>query len=178
MSPNLPVLYEQAVVEANRVEEPQIVAPPPPNVDFRNQFTTDTKFDDRASMEKWVKDLALSLGFVTVIVKSDNGDVQKKGYVHIGCQRGGKYRDLNVVNGVHNHKMTQNFEGHKVAERLTEEEKLLVRQMTKNNTLPRNIMTTLKKGRQMSATTVKHIYNVRYRMGKAVRGPRTELQHL
>ncbi|MCI14359.1 hypothetical protein A2U01_0035490, partial [Trifolium medium] len=82
MSPNLPVVYEEAIFVDNRVEEPQNVAPPPRNNDFRIQFTTDTKFEDRASMEKWVRDLALSLGFVTVIVKSDNGDVQKKGYVH------------------------------------------------------------------------------------------------
>jgi hypothetical protein len=78
-----------------------------------------------------------------VTTKSDNGANDRKGYVALGCQKGGKYREyarkkreakitlkggcpfklksyrlstgcwsLNVVNGEHNHDMTQNFQGH------------------------------------------------------------------
>ncbi|MCI10649.1 FAR1-related protein [Trifolium medium] len=74
--------------------------------------------------------------------------------------------------------MTQHFQGHKIVERLRPDEKELVRELTENMVLPRNIMLTLKKRRQLTATTIKHIYNARYRIKKAIRGPRTELQHL
>jgi hypothetical protein len=74
--------------------------------------------------------------------------------------------------------MTQNFQGHKYAERLRPEEKKLVQELTDNMAAPRNIMATLKKRRKTTATTMKHIYNARYRMKKVDRGLRTEMQHL
>jgi hypothetical protein len=57
--------------------------------------------------------------------------------------------------------MTQDFQGHKYVEWLRSNEKDLVRDMT--DALPRNIMSTLKKKRQLAATTIKHIYNARHR---------------
>ncbi|XP_045830917.1 protein FAR1-RELATED SEQUENCE 5-like [Trifolium pratense] len=211
-------MTEQGNVDAKPPDEPHNVVPlplphppppPPPTIDFRIQFTTATKFDNRAQMLKWVSDLARSLGFVTVIVKSDNEAIGRKGYVHIGCQRGGKYREychrkseqkmtlkcgcpfklksyllssgqwsLNVVNDEHKHEMTGDFQGHKYAQRLLPEEKELVRELTENMALPRNIMTTQKKRRPQTATTMKHIYNIRCRMNMAIRGSRTKMQHL
>ncbi|MCI55479.1 protein FAR1-RELATED SEQUENCE 5, partial [Trifolium medium] len=58
------------------------------------------------------------------------------------------------------------------------DEKELVRELTENMALPRNILSTLKKRRPQTATTMKHIYNIRCRMNKAIRGSRTEMQHL
>jgi hypothetical protein len=85
---------------------------------------------------------------------------------------------LNVVNSEHDHDMNQNFLGHKYFERLRPDEKELVREMTDNMEASRNILSTLKKRRKTSTTTAKHIYNARYIMKKAGRGPRTEIQHL
>jgi hypothetical protein len=55
--------------------------------------------------------------------------------------------EFNVVNGEHNHDMTQNFEGHKYVERLRlrPEEKELVRELIDNMAASKNIMSTLKK---------------------------------
>ena len=50
--------------------------------------------------------------------------------------------------------------------------------MTNNMVAPRNILSTLKKRRKILALNAKHIYNARYKMKKADRGPRTEMQHL
>jgi hypothetical protein len=58
------------------------------------------------------------------------------------------------VNSEHNHDVTQNFQGHKYAERLRPEEKELVRGLRDNMAAPRNIMSTLKKRRVTTATTM------------------------
>jgi hypothetical protein len=42
----------------------------------------------------------------------------------------------------------------------------------------RNIMSTLKKRRETTVTTIKHIYNVHYKMKKSDRDPMIEMQHL
>ncbi|MCI40037.1 hypothetical protein A2U01_0061269, partial [Trifolium medium] len=52
------------------VESRNVVAP---KIDFRIQFTMGRKFDERGQMLTWVSDLDYSLGFVSVIAKSDNG---------------------------------------------------------------------------------------------------------
>jgi hypothetical protein len=43
-----------------------------PKVDFRIEFTTDMKFEQRNHMLSWIHGLAEKLGFVAVISKSDN----------------------------------------------------------------------------------------------------------
>jgi hypothetical protein len=64
--------------------------------------------------------------------------------------------------------------GHKYVERLRLEEKDLVREMTSNMFFLRNIMSTLKKRRQVTARTIKHIHNTRHRSKQSIRGPRIE----
>jgi hypothetical protein len=71
-----------------------------------------------------------------------------------------------------------NFQGHKHVERLRPDEKELVQELTENMAAPRNIMSTLKNRRETTATTIKHIYDARYRLKKSNRGPRTEMHHL
>jgi hypothetical protein len=68
-----------------------------------------------------------------------------------------------------------NFQGHKHVGRLRPDEKELVQELTENMAAPRNIMSTLKNRRE---TTIKHIYDARYRLKKSNRGPRTEMHHL
>jgi hypothetical protein len=84
-----------------------------------------------------------------------------------------KHWSLNVVNGEHNHDMTQYFQGHKYVKRL---------RLTENMALPRNIMSALKNGQQASnlwlQPCIKHIYNACYRLKKSSQGSRTEMQHL
>jgi hypothetical protein len=169
----------------------------------------DRKFEQRNHMLSWVRYLAEKLEFVVVITKSDNGGNVRKGYVSLGCQRCGQYREyankkreekitlkddclfivksyllssgcwsLNIVNGEHNHDTTQHFQGHKYSEWLWLDEKELVPEQTENMDAPRNIMSTLKKRRVTTKTTIKHIYNVRYRMKKSNRDPMTEMQHI
>jgi hypothetical protein len=42
-------------------------------------------------MLTWVRDLSENLGFIVVTTKFDNGGNGRKGYVALGCQKGGKY---------------------------------------------------------------------------------------
>ncbi|MCI48789.1 FAR1-related protein, partial [Trifolium medium] len=81
-----PKVAEQRDVDATPADESRNVVVL--KIDFRIQFTTGKKFDERGQMHTWVSDLAYSLGFVSVIAKSDNAGNGRKGYVHIGCQRG------------------------------------------------------------------------------------------
>ncbi|MCI29358.1 FAR1-related protein, partial [Trifolium medium] len=86
-----PKVEEQRNFDANLVDEPpKVVAP---KVDFRIELTTKRKFDHREQMLSWVRDLAVKLGFIAVIAKSDNGGNGRKGYVTLGCQRGSEYRE-------------------------------------------------------------------------------------
>jgi hypothetical protein len=71
-----PMIEEQINLEENPIDEqpdncvvPSVVVVPAPNVDFRIQFTTDRKFEQRADMLKWVRDLSETLGFVSLIMK-------------------------------------------------------------------------------------------------------------
>ncbi|MCH89445.1 FAR1-related protein, partial [Trifolium medium] len=84
---------------------------------------------------------------------------------------------LNIVNREHNHEMTQHFEGHKYAERLRPEQKDLFCEMATNMAL-QNHMSTLKKRRQLTATTTKHIYNSHHKLKQSIWGLRTKMQHL
>jgi hypothetical protein len=130
----------------------------------------------------------------------------RKGYVALGCQRGGQYWEypykkreanitlkcdcpfklksyllssgcwsLNVVNGEHNHNMTQKI--YKYAKRLRPDEKELVQELTKYMAAPRNIMSTLRSGRQQqlqpSNTSTMHIIEWSLLIG--VRGQRCSI---
>jgi len=55
---------------------------------------------------------------------------------------------LNILNRVHNHEMKPSLEGHILAGRLREDDKKIVRDLTKNFVLPKNILLNLKRKRQ------------------------------
>jgi hypothetical protein len=100
------MIEEEINVEEKSADEqpdnsvvPPVVVVPAPNVNFRIQYTTDRKFEQSADMLKWVRDLSETLGFVSVITKSDNGGNGRKGYVALGCQSGGKYWEYMMEKG-------------------------------------------------------------------------------
>ena len=51
---------------------------------------------------------------------------------------------LNILNGVHNHAMEPALEGHILAGRLKEDDKKIVRDLTKSKMLPRNFLIDFK----------------------------------
>jgi len=59
---------------------------------------------------------------------------------------------LNILNGVHNHAMEPTLEGHMLAGRLKEDDKKIVRDLTKIKVQPRNILINLKSKRQHCMT--------------------------
>ncbi|KAJ4715731.1 MYB transcription factor [Melia azedarach] len=67
---------------------------------------------------------------------------------------------LEVVCGVHNHAVTDPFEGRSYAGRLSKEETSLVKDMSKDMVRPRDILVTLKNKDVKNVSTIKHIYNV------------------
>ncbi|GAU16259.1 hypothetical protein TSUD_298910 [Trifolium subterraneum] len=70
---------------------------------------------------------------------------------------------MTVVNGIHNHKLDTELEGHLVAGRLKPEEKVFLDEMTKNFVPPRNIISTLKDRDPENTMSSKQVYNARYR---------------
>jgi len=62
---------------------------------------------------------------------------------------------LDILNKVHNHAMESALEGHMFAGRLKEDDKKIVRDLTKSKVLPRNILLNLKSKRQDFMTNIK-----------------------
>ena len=85
---------------------------------------------------------------------------------------------MNILNGVHNHEMKPSLEGHMLAGRLKEDDKKLVRDLTKSLVLPRNILLKLKSKRQDCKTNINHVYNERQKIWKLNKGDKTMLQYL
>jgi hypothetical protein len=71
------------------IVKPMIVEPA---VDHREHFTTDRKFHNRDQVKDLIGGLAKKLGFVGVTAKSDNGGKNRKPYIIMGCQGGGKHK--------------------------------------------------------------------------------------
>jgi len=70
------------------------------------------------------------------------------------------------------------LEGHILAGRLTEDDRKIVRDLTKSKMLPRNILIKLKNKRPHCKTNIKQVYNERQQMWKANIGDKTSLQYL
>jgi len=85
---------------------------------------------------------------------------------------------LNILNGVHNHVMEPALEGHILAGRLKEDDKKIVRDLTKSKMLPRNILINLKNKRPHCMTNIKQVYNERQQIWKVNRGDKRPLQYL
>ncbi|KAJ1443279.1 PKS-NRPS hybrid synthetase [Sesbania bispinosa] len=101
--------------------------------EFRAEYAYENDveiFDNRDELLKWVRETAMTHGFVVVIVRSDAGGNGRKTTLVLGCERSGK--------------VAENLEGHVYAGRLNVDELSLVNDMTKNMVKPRNILLTLK----------------------------------
>jgi hypothetical protein len=93
-----PKVEDQRNVDAKEANKPHMVVAPKvdlvtPKVDFSIEFTMERKFKQRGHIFSWVRDLAVKLGFVVVIAKSDNRGNGRKGYVTLVCQRDDQYRE-------------------------------------------------------------------------------------
>ncbi|XP_014492026.1 uncharacterized protein LOC106754521 [Vigna radiata var. radiata] len=62
--------------------------------DLTNNFTTNEIFSSRENLIEWVRGIAYNLGFVVVTIRSDKaiGQPERKTFVLLGCERGGKFR--------------------------------------------------------------------------------------
>jgi len=62
--------------------------------DYTSNFTTNEIFLTREDLIKWVRGVAFDLGFVFIILRSDkyNRQPERKTYVLLGCEMGGKYK--------------------------------------------------------------------------------------
>ena len=85
---------------------------------------------------------------------------------------------LNILNGVHSHAMELALEGHILAGRLKEDDKKIVRDLTKSKVHPINILINLKSKRQHCMTNIKQVYNERKQIWKSNRDDKTSLQFL
>ncbi|KAH9750386.1 protein FAR1-RELATED SEQUENCE [Citrus sinensis] len=85
---------------------------------------------------------------------------------------------LKVICGLHNHHSAQYLEGHSFAGRLTNEEVSILVDLSKNNVRPKEILHTLKTRDTFNVTTMKTIYNARYKYKVRELGGRSQMQQL
>ncbi|GAU32028.1 hypothetical protein TSUD_147240 [Trifolium subterraneum] len=144
---------------------PVLVQPPPISIDTGSHFVTEEQEESKEALIKWARKVAEKLKFTIIIRRSDNGgDKSRKSFFVLECERSEtKLWHFNVVNGIHNHELDTEVEGHLVAGRLKPEEKVLLDEMTKNLVAPRNIMSTLKDRDPENKMSAKQVYNARYR---------------
>nr|XP_043616942.1 uncharacterized protein LOC122588797 [Erigeron canadensis] len=145
----------------------------------------------------WVKNVAYSVGVVTVTKRSNSylsGFVYK---VVLMCDHGGKYKQkgsiraprtrktdcpfelevkysdeynywtLAVICDEHNHRPLQSMEGHPYAQRLTQDEFSLVEELTAMNMPPRDILSIVREGNLSNVSTISTIYNARTKLRMA-----------
>lgn len=85
---------------------------------------------------------------------------------------------LKVICGLHNHHSAQYLEGHSFAGRLTNEEVSILVDLSKNNVRPKEILHTLKTRDTFNVTTMKTVYNARYKYKVRELGGRSQMQQL
>jgi hypothetical protein len=142
-------------------------------VDFRLQFTTDKKFTIRQEKQQWVCGKAKKLGFVAMVVKSNNGSNNRKAFVVMDYQRGGSHKayvnkkwkaattlkhncSFRLISyllscGEWGVSVIDGTHNHKMAKRFEDHKyverlklkEVLVREMSNKNALPRNIVSTI-----------------------------------
>ena len=91
--------------------------------------------------------------------------------------RSGKWT-VEVLNGNHNHPLGIYEIGHSIAGRLSEKELEATVTFTDSHVKPKLILDHIKKGNINSATTLRHIYNVRSKLKKQNMEDRSSIQHL
>ncbi|XP_045792022.1 protein FAR1-RELATED SEQUENCE 5-like [Trifolium pratense] len=85
---------------------------------------------------------------------------------------------VQVIHGVHNHGLPDQYHGHPRKARLTADENKRVEDLTKRKVAPRHIVLDLKDQNPESVVDATLVYRKRHNMQIQERGSRTELQHL
>jgi len=162
-------------------------------VDTAHFFSTRDTWKDKEELLGWVRRQANRAGFMVIIKRSCEGrnamlelvcewssehKVPKRKVKHeatrsrkCGCLfkvcgyavREDNAWKLAILNCVHNHDMVPYVAGHLLAERLMEDDKKIVHDLTNSSVKPKNILTNLKKKRQESMTNIKQVYNERHK---------------
>ncbi|CAJ2645087.1 unnamed protein product [Trifolium pratense] len=91
---------------------------------------------------------------------------------------GGSGWKVQVIHGVHNHGLPDQYHGHPRKARLTTDENKRVQDLTKRKVAPRHIVLDLKDQNPESVVDATLVYRKRHMMQIQERGSRTELQHL
>ncbi|XP_006591686.1 uncharacterized protein LOC114373094 [Glycine soja] len=91
---------------------------------------------------------------------------------------GGEWWIVKLICGSHNHALANSFVGYPYVDRLTEDEKIIIGDMTKSMAKPKNILLTLKEHNTNNCTTMKQVYNARYAYRSSIRGSNSEMQRL
>ena len=85
---------------------------------------------------------------------------------------------VKVVCGFHNHRAAKQLEGHSYAGRLSDGEKTILSDMTKNLVKPRNILLSIKNHDEYNVSTMKTIYNARHKHRLLNSAGRSQMQQL
>ena len=91
---------------------------------------------------------------------------------------GGEGWMVNLICGTHNHALAKSLIGHPYAGRLTNDEKIIIGDMTKSKVKPKNILFTFKEYNANNCTIMKQVYNARYAYRYSIRGSNSEIQQL
>ena len=142
-------------------------------------------------VKSWVQTVANNNGYVILTRRSKSTVGGEMSKVVFMCDHGGVYRgkssskhtgsrkidcpfkliakkniktgvwNLKVANNTHNHAPAKNLEGHPYAMRLTEEEKEIVAEMTKDHAHPLGILAKIKRKNQANVSSLRNVYNER-----------------
>ncbi|XP_058217409.1 protein FAR1-RELATED SEQUENCE 5-like [Rhododendron vialii] len=131
--------------------------------DYTPEFTTHQIFQSRDDMVAWVRTVGKDNGIVIVIKKSASliGASCQSAFLVVKEVETGVMWGVRVECGIHNHETAEYFDGHEYPSRLTPEEKEIVRDMA-DNTVPREILSVLKKKNPLNTTCAQSIYNLKY----------------
>ncbi|XP_076937851.1 uncharacterized protein LOC143605728 [Bidens hawaiensis] len=146
----------------------------------------------------WAQKIGRENGVVVVTERTKNnaaGDVIK---IFLMCDRGGVYKStakvrrsgtrktnclfqlvgkyhneyngwaLRVSHGDHNHELAQHMEGHPYAMRLTEDQKTTVRNMYRNKSAPRDILSFIQGEDETNASSLRTVHNETYKVRKEI----------
>ena len=86
--------------------------------------------------------------------------------------------DIDCGEPDHNHDAVKHMEGHPQAMRLSESQKNMVSDLTQLNIKPKQILSTIKKHDPENASTLKTIYNARYKISTSEHKGSSQMQNV
>ncbi|KAG5548619.1 hypothetical protein RHGRI_014088 [Rhododendron griersonianum] len=159
--------------------------------DFTREFTTENVFSSEDVLRDWITSIGKENGFMIIIKSSERMAKNRSPRMRFACERGGKYRPfinkakdkggwtVSVVNGNHNHPPAKQLEGHAYPARLSSEQStMLVDMCVSSLSSPREILSLIKGKDEFHVSSMKTIYNARYKHGFKDRAGRSQMQYL